>query len=125
MRQCHWSAAVTVSLVVAAAGTCAVAADWPQYRGPQHNGTTAATEKEIASHWPKGDPKVLWKKPVGEAFGSFAVAGGKAYLYMERDGKEVCAALNPDTGDELWATPIDKTIFERQGGNGPRSTPTV
>jgi outer membrane protein assembly factor BamB len=116
---------VAASLVVAFSGGFASAADWPQYRGPQHDGSTAKTEKDIAQRWPKGQPKVLWKKPVGEAFGSFAVAGGKAFLFMERDGKEVAVALNPDTGDELWATPIDKTIFERQGGNGPRTTPTV
>lgn len=33
--------------------------------------------------------------------------------------------MNPDTGEELWATPVDKTIFEGQGGNGPRTTPAV
>jgi outer membrane protein assembly factor BamB len=103
--------------------TFARAADWPQYRGPKHDGSTI--EKGIAEKWPKGQPKVLWKRPVGKAFGSFAVAGGKAYLFMERGGKEVAVALSPDTGDELWHTPIDKTIFERQGGDGPRTTPTV
>jgi outer membrane protein assembly factor BamB len=113
----------TLTVTVLTAGSWAIAADWPQYRGPKHDGSTAETD--IAARWPKGEPKVLWKKPMGNAFGSFAVAGDKAYLFMERDGKEVTVALNPDTGDELWATPIDKTIFEKQGGNGPRTTPTI
>src|SRR5688500_14203359 len=112
--------AVAASLILAS-GTFALAADWPQYRGPRHDGSTAATEKDLAARWPKGQPKVLWKKPVGEAFGSFAVAGGKAYLFMERDGNEVLVALDPGTGDELWAAaPLGNTTFERQGGIGPR-----
>jgi outer membrane protein assembly factor BamB len=106
-----------------AAGSLAFAADWPQYRGPKYDGST--TETGIAQRWPKSDPKVLWRRPVGNAFGSFAVAGGKAYLFMERDGNEVVAALDPNTGNDLWFTPIDKTIFEKQGGNGPRTTPTI
>jgi outer membrane protein assembly factor BamB len=103
--------------------SAAAAADWPQYRGPKHDGSS--TEVDIAKRWPQGEPRILWKQSVGPAFGSFAVAGGKAYLFMERDGKEVLVAMNPDTGKELWATPVDKTIFEKQGGNGPRTTPTV
>lgn len=115
---------IVSALILATAGaTIATAADWPQYRGPKHDG--AAADSDIVKRWPKGTPKVLWKKKAGNAFGSFAVAGGKAYLFMERDKNEVLAALNPDTGDELWATPVGKTIFEKQGGNGPRSTPTV
>jgi outer membrane protein assembly factor BamB len=118
----HFAAVVAIC-ANALASTC-LAADWPQYRGPKHDGISAETD--IAQRWPrKGPPKVLWKKPVGNAFGSFAVAGGKAYLFMERDGKEVVSAMDPDSGKELWATPIDKTIFERQGGNGPRTTPTI
>src|SRR5215212_10118527 len=110
--------AVLFAGCIAFAASHVRATDWPQYRGPRHDGTS--DERDIASRWPKGQPKVLWKKPVGKAFGSFAVAGGKAYLFMERDGKEVLVAYKSDTGDELWATPIDKTIFERQGGDGPR-----
>jgi hypothetical protein len=117
--------------VIAAVAICSsflisslFAADWPQYRGPKHDGISAETD--IAQRWPKSQPpKVLWKQSVGPAFGSFAVAGGKAYLFMERDGKEVLAAMNPDTGKEVWAAPIDKTIFEKQGGDGPRTTPTI
>jgi outer membrane protein assembly factor BamB len=116
-----WSKVFAAAMVTAS--SLVFAADWPQYRGPNLDGTTS--EKDIAKRFPKGQPKTLWKKPVGNAFGSFAVAGGKAYLFMEKGGKEVCVALNPDNGEQLWATPIDKTIFENQGGNGPRTTPTI
>lgn len=108
----------------AAAGAmgAARAADWTQYRGPSADGSTPDT---IAAAWPKEGPKVLWKVPVGESFGSFAIGGGKAFLFVERGGNEVCVALDANTGKEGWAANIDKTIFEKQGGNGPRSTPAV
>jgi outer membrane protein assembly factor BamB len=117
----RWVAAAVFA--VSCATAAALATDWPQYRGPHRDGTT--TEKDIATRWPKAEPKVLWRIPVGNAFGSFAVAGGKAYAYMERDGDEVLSAMNPDTGKELWSAKVDQTIHERQGGTGPRTTPTV
>ena len=122
------------------------AADWPQYRGVNHDGATAETG--LLKDWPKEGPKVLWKIPLGESFGTFAVSQGKAFCFMERGekpqandeakpdgppgkkkrldgGSEVCAAFDADSGKELWVTPIGPTIFESQGGNGPRSTPTI
>lgn len=98
------------------------AADWPQYRGPHSDGTSS---DRILKSWPTEGPRVVWRAPLGESFGSFAVAKGKAYAFIERGGKEVCLALDAATGKELWATPVDKTIFEKQGGNGPRSTPAI
>lgn len=101
----------------------AQAVDWPQYRGPKMDGTTA---EKISTVWPTEGPKAIWSIPLGESFGSFAVSGGKAFIFVERDKQEVCAALDEKTGKEIWASLIDsKTVFENEGGNGPRSTPTV
>ena len=101
----------------------ALAADWPQYRGPNHDGISPETG--ILKEWPKDGPKVVWKVPVGESFGSIAVVGKRCYLMMERNGNEICVCLDADNGKEVWQREIDKTIFENQGGNGPRTTPTV
>ena len=102
------------------------AADWPQYRGPNQDGTTA--EKVLAA-WPKEGPSVVWKAPLGPSFGSFAVSGGRAYCFIQRNAggeeKEVAIALDATSGKELWAVPLGKATFDKQGGDGPRSTPTV
>jgi len=111
------------ALCLSLAAGLAAAADWPQYRGPNGDGTSPETG--ILTTWPADGPKKVWKIAVGEGFGSFAVAKGKAYLFMERAKQEYCVAYDAATGKELWATAIDKTIFEGSGGNGPRSTPTV
>src|SRR3954452_13182604 len=111
--------AATLSLLLL---SCAIAADWPQYRGPNHDGISSET---INKNWPAGGPKVIWKIPVGESFGSIAVLGKRAYMMVERNGNEVCLCVDADHGKEVWQREIDKTIFENQGGNGPRTTPTV
>ena len=102
------------------------AADWPQYRGLNHDGATA---EKILKSWPAEGPKVIWKAPLGPSFGSFAVSGGKAFCFIQRsvDGedKEVAIALDAATGKELWAVPLGKATYDKQGGDGPRSTPTV
>lgn len=102
------------------------AADWTQYRGPNHDGTT--TEK-ILQTWPKEGPRVLWKAQLGPSFGSFAVSGDRAFCLIQRkvndEDKEVAVAFDGNTGKEVWAVPLGKATFDRQGGDGPRSTPTV
>lgn len=103
-----------------------VAADWPQYRGPNHDGSTP---EKISLKWPTEGPRQVWKADLGDSFGSFAVAGGKAYAFIQRkiDGQdsEVAVALDANTGKELWASPLGKPTYDKQGGDGPRSTPTA
>ncbi len=103
-----------------------IAADWPQYRGPNHDGSTP---EKISLKWPTEGPRQVWKAELGESFGSFAIAGGKAFCFIQRkvngQDSEVALALDANTGKELWASPIGKPTYDNQGGNGPRSTPTV
>lgn len=103
-------------------------ADWPHYRGPNHDGTSP---ERILKTWPAQGLRQLWKKSLPDGFGSFAVSGGRVYTGVKRriDGAdmEVFLALDADTGAELWARPVGPS--PRGGGagegDGPRSTPTV
>ena len=103
-----------------------LAADWTQYRGPAHDGSSP---EKISKQWPKEGPRVIWKAPLGDSFGSFAVAGGRAFCFIQRpaDGqdKEVAIALDANSGKELWSVPLGEPTYDNQGGDGPRSTPTV
>jgi len=124
----------TVLSLGLAAVLTAGAADWPQYRGPNHDGTTA----EKVAKWPAAGPKVLWKVPTPTGFSSFAVSQGKAFTVVKRNvegaDREVCVALDANTGQELWASPVglakyqgggDDGAKDNKGGDGPRSTPSV
>ena len=66
------------SLIILLSVVCAFGADWPQYLGPNRNGTS--TEKGILRTWPKEGPQVLWTAPVGIGYGGPAVSGGKVYV---------------------------------------------
>lgn len=129
------SALACAAALVTGFTTITHAADWPEYRGPNHDGTT--TEK-IALKWPATGPAVVWKTPASDGFSSFAVAGGKAYTIVSRKldntPTEVCLALDASTGKEAWAAPLSFTKYDgggasgakgNDGGDGPRSTPTV
>jgi len=128
---------MTTRLILATLITTASlqAADWPQYRGPQGDGST--TEKVAA--WPAAGPKVLWKVESPNGFSSFAVGGGKAFTVEGRElegvKQEVLVARDAATGKELWTAPIGVANYGHDGGNsgtatnkggdGPRSTPTL
>ncbi len=111
------------------------AADWPQYRGPNLDGSTA---EKISLKWPAGGPKALWKAPTPDGFSSFAVSGGQAFTLVMREvqggPQEVCVALDANTGKEQWVAPLGTLKLgdggqsgakDNSGGDGPRSTPTV
>lgn len=109
------------------------AADWTQYRGPNHDGSS--TEK-IETSWPAAGPRRLWKAPLTDGFSSLTTGGGKVFTLVDRmiDGarQEVCVALDANSGKELWGAPLGIAKYEdggnagaadNKGGDGPRSTP--
>jgi len=111
-----------ISLLVTLFVACAFAADWPQYFGPQRDGTSA--EKGLLRSWPKEGPKVLWTAPVNIGYGGPAVSGGKVYL-LDRDEKvgDNLRCFDLSNGKELW-----NFTYNAPGSfnhPGSRSTPTV
>ena len=111
-------------------------ADWPQYRGPNHDGTSP---EKIPSTWPAGGPRQIWKTPLNNGFSSFTVGDGKAYTMVTREfdggNQETCLALDAATGKELWAVPmgVGSSVYDgggesgapgNAGGDGARSTPS-
>jgi outer membrane protein assembly factor BamB len=104
------------------------AGDWPQYRGPNHDGTSADL---ILIEWPSGGPPELWRRPLTNGFSSFAVSQGRDCTLETRgtvqSPQEVCLALNAQTGAELWATNLGPAVYQGGSGvgDGPRSTPSM
>ncbi len=98
------------------------AADWPHYRGPHNDGTSG--EKMLAV-WPVEGPRLLWKRDVKDAFGSFAITGDRAYFLSTTNAAEACFAVELKTGRPIWSAILDRTIMQSTGGNGPRTTPAL
>src|ERR1700674_5791608 len=100
----------------------AMAADWPQWLGPQRNGSSP--EKDLLTTWPKEGPKVLWKVPGGDGYSTIAVSNGRAFTLVQREKDELVLALDAATGKELW-NKRSGPAYKNQFGNGPRSTPAI
>jgi outer membrane protein assembly factor BamB len=116
-----------------ASGFLCVGEDWTQYRG---NAGDGVCPERVATSWPADGPKRLWTAKTPAGFSSLVVGGGKLFTVVSRelDGKprEVCVALDAETGKELWATETGQAKYTgggdtgaegNKGGDGPRSTP--
>ena len=127
----------TAALAVAVAGLFPgriQAADWTQFRGPNHDGSSS---EKILTKWPQAGLHQNWKVPLRDGFSAFTVGGGKAFTLVTRevDGadQEVCLALDANSGHELWSVPLGIAKYENggnngapdnKGGDGARSTPS-
>ncbi|AWM40939.1 Quinohemoprotein alcohol dehydrogenase ADH-IIG precursor [Gemmata obscuriglobus] len=98
------------------------AADWPQFLGPNRDGSTP----ESVAPW-AAPLKPLWKQPVGEAHSSPVVADGLVYAFYQPKGKnaDALAAFDAKTGELKWEKSYDRAEFKPLFGNGPRGTPAV
>jgi outer membrane protein assembly factor BamB len=108
---------VTVLCVVPAA-----AADWPQWLGPNRDGSSA----EVVRPW-KVAPKILWRHSVGEGNSSPVVANGRVFIHARVKDKfeEEMVAFDATTGKVLWQSSHPRAEFTSLFGSGPRATPAV
>ena len=103
-----------------------IAADWPQWRGPNRDGKVA--DATVPQTWPK-TLKEQWKVPVGIGHASPVVANGKIYVFARQGDDEVLLCLNAVTGKEIWRSsqPIAYQMHPAAVGHGkgPKSTPVI
>jgi outer membrane protein assembly factor BamB len=118
----------TCAAIVVVFAMTAVAADWPQWRGPDRTGLSK--EKGLLQDWPKDGPKLRWKATdIGTGYSTPIVVAGRVYLQStrgdKRGDKEVCLALDEHTGKPVWSEEIGG-VGKNSGPQypGTRSTPT-
>lgn len=98
--------------------------DVPQFFGPARDGVIH--NAHLDNDWAAHPPKQLWKQPVGLGWAAFAVAGGRAFTLEQRGEDELVTCYDVVTGALVWSHGHSKVRFvEWQGGDGPRSTPTI
>jgi outer membrane protein assembly factor BamB len=107
--------------------SAARADDWPQWRGPQRDGTTKETG--LLKEWPAGGPPLRWKMAdLGSGYSSFSVVGEHLYtLGNEGVDNEFVQARSVSDGKRLWQTRLGKvgTNVAQANYAASRSTPTV
>lgn len=100
----------------------AVAADWPQFQGPNRDGTSPETG--IARDWPDDGPKELWSVRLSPGYGGPAIHSGEVFLLdREKHTTDILRCIDLESGNEQWA-------FEHEspgstGHPGSRTPPTV
>jgi outer membrane protein assembly factor BamB len=101
-----------------------VAADWPQFHGPNRDNQSAETG--FNWDWPKGGPPVAWKLDVGEGWAGAAVSGDRLVFFHRAANEEIVECLDPATGKEKWKFAY-RTRYRDQFGKdeGPRATPLI
>jgi outer membrane protein assembly factor BamB len=110
---------LTAASLLQAAG----AADWPQWRGPLHNGHVPEGIL-VPSSLPE-TPRVLWRVSIGDGHASPVVAGGRVFYLDHQAGKEVVHAVDAASGKAIWKVELDEVFKDHQSPAGPRTTPLV
>lgn len=99
------------------------AADWPQWRGPNRDGTT--DESGWLTEWPADGPKQLWKASVGIGYSSMSVSQNRLYTLGNTADNDSVYCLDATTGKELWKHTYPCIAKDPNGYHGPRCTPTA
>ncbi len=112
-----------ISAIGAGSYGTAEAADWPNWRGPNYNGVSSETGWNAT--WPKGGPKVSWKKSIGTGFASMAVSNGRVYALGNINDRDILYCLDAETGKEIWKKSYACPLYKEEHEGGPSATPTV
>ena len=106
----------------------AIAADWPNFRGPDHNGISQETAWR--ADWGDAVPKTLWKTSVGMGSSSVVIAEGRAYTMgnhgeTEAEETDTVYCFNAATGEVIWTHSYLCPLVPKYYEGGTLSTPTV
>jgi outer membrane protein assembly factor BamB len=110
-------------LLVIACLAC-VAADWPQFLGPERNGVS--TETGLLQTWPKSGPPLLWERKIGDGYSGPVVAGGRLIVFHRITDSEIVECLEADSGKPKWKFAYPTRYSDGFGkGDGPRAAPLI
>jgi len=115
---------LALCLIVSSYHDCAIAADWPQWRGPNRDGI--CRETGLLKSWPQEGPKIAFELTgLGKGYSSVAIVEGKLYtmgdVEVESKNAQCVLAYDLSTHNRLWAAPVGPPHDD----GGPRCTPTV
>lgn len=97
------------------------AADWPQWRGPNHDGISP---ESIPLELPEELP-ILWKAQVGIGFSSVSVLENRLLTMGNKDATDTVWCLDSGSGEVIWTHryPCDLAPLYYEGGTS--ATPTI
>jgi outer membrane protein assembly factor BamB len=113
-----------VAGLLAISASCALAQDWPQWRGPNRDGKAGGFT--APQTWPK-ELTQKWKVTVGLGDATPALVGNKLYVFARQGDDEVIRCLDAANGKELWQEKYAAKAVSGAAAQhpGPRSSPAV
>ena len=103
----------------------AIGTDWPQWRGPNRDGSVAAA---LPAEWPT-TLKKRWEVTVGAGHASPVVSGDRVVVIARERDQEIVRALDLASGKEIWRSaypaPYIVNPAAQSHGPGPKSTPAI
>src|SRR6266545_3798621 len=75
--------------------------DWPQWRGPNRDGSLSTFTAPPT--WPEALTR-RWKVEVGTGYATPIVVANRVYAFSRQDDDEVMRALDAETGKAVWET---------------------
>ena len=114
----------SLAALLLAAAAPLPAADWPEFLGPNRDGTSPETG--LIEKFPEVGPRIVWQKDVGTGYAAPSVRGGVLVLHHRIGGEEIVEAMNAATGEALWRHKYPSFYEDPYGfNNGPRCSPLL
>lgn len=108
--------------IPATAQQAAETQDWPQFLGPDRNGTASVAGIDFAS-WQTSAPKVSWRVATGPGYGGAAIQGDDVVILDRVGEKDRLRVLGFADGEERWS--VDYDAPGRLQFAGSRTVPIV
>jgi len=124
MTRANRARIILVGCVILVGAACALAQDWPQWRGQNRDAKVSGFTAPAT--WPK-ELTQKWKVTVGAGDATPALVGDKLYVFTRQGEEEVTTCLNAADGKQVWqdkyaAQPVSGPAAKHPG---PRSSPAV
>ena len=115
---------VSIVAMIAVSVVTGAATDWPQFLGPDRNGTYGGPA--LAETWGSAGPKVVWRKQIGQGFAGPAVVGNRVILFHRVGNEEVLESLDAANGNSTWRYAYPTRYRDDFGfDEGPRAVPVI
>src|SRR5205823_958015 len=88
-----------LALGVSAVALPASADDWPNWRGPHHDGISRETG--LLKSWPATGPKLLWKTELTGGYSSVVVADNRVFTQSKDKNEDLILCVDALTGKKL------------------------
>ena len=99
-------------------------ANWPQFLGPQRNGT--AQNENVPLEFTNGEPKIDWEHSIGNGFSGPVVSNGHVIIFHRKGDQSVTDSLNIEDGKIVWTHQYETDYVDDFGfDNGPRAVPLI